>query len=41
MTGKFTAYMKWNKPLPMPQLTIMPAEEAKDYVLSMQELHCL
>jgi hypothetical protein len=31
--GKFTAYMKWNKPLPMPQLTIMSAEEAKDYVL--------
>jgi len=32
-TGKFTAYMKWDKPLPMPQLTIMSAEEAKDYVL--------
>ena len=31
--GKYTDNMKWNKPLPMPQLTIMPAEEAKDYVL--------
>jgi hypothetical protein len=27
--GEFTAYMKWNKPLPMPQITIMNAEEAK------------
>jgi hypothetical protein len=25
--------MKWDKPLPMPQLTIMSAEDAKDYVL--------
>jgi hypothetical protein len=25
--------MKWNKPLPMPQLTIMSADDAKDYVL--------
>ena len=33
-TGKYTAYMKWNKPLPMPQLTIMSAEEAKQYVLN-------
>jgi hypothetical protein len=32
--GKFTAYMKWDKPLPMPQLTIMSAEEAKNYVLT-------
>ena len=32
-TGKFTPYMKWNKPLPMPQLTIMSADDAKDYVL--------
>ncbi len=26
--------MKWNKPLPMPALTIIGAEEAKQYVLS-------
>jgi hypothetical protein len=32
--GKFTAYMKWDKPLPMPQLTIMSAEDAKNYVLT-------
>jgi len=32
-TGKFTPYMKWNKPLPMPQLTIMSADDAKDSVL--------
>ena len=32
-TGKYTDYIKWNKPLPMPQLTIMSAEDAKDYVL--------
>ena len=31
--GKYTDNMKWNKPLPMPELTIMPAEDAKDYVL--------
>ena len=32
-TGKYTDFIKWNKPLPMPQLTIMSAEDAKDYVL--------
>ena len=32
--GKFTAYMKWDKPLPMPQITIMSAEESKTYVLA-------
>ena len=32
--GKFTAYMKWDKPLPMPQITIMSAEESKNYVLA-------
>jgi hypothetical protein len=33
-TDKYTAYMKVNKPLPMPQLTILPAKEAYDYVLA-------
>jgi hypothetical protein len=33
-TGKYTDYIKWHKPLPMPQLTIMSAEDAKDYVLT-------
>ena len=33
-TGKYTDFIKWNKPLPMPQLTIMSAEDAKDYVLN-------
>jgi hypothetical protein len=32
-TGKYTDYIKWSKPLPMPALTVMSAEEAKDYVL--------
>ena len=32
--GPNTPYMKWNKPLPMPALTIMSAEDAKDYVLT-------
>ncbi|MFI5130994.1 MAG: polysaccharide lyase family 1 protein [Chitinophagales bacterium] len=32
--GKYTDYMKWTKPLPMPALSIMPAEQAKDYVLA-------
>ncbi|HEY6505375.1 MAG TPA: polysaccharide lyase [Chitinophagaceae bacterium] len=31
--GKHTDNIKWNKPLPMPALSIMPAELAKDYVL--------
>ena len=31
--GKYTDNIKWNKPLPMPELTLMPAEEARDYVL--------
>ena len=33
-TDKYTPYMKVNKPLPMPQLTILPATEAFDYVLN-------
>lgn len=33
-TDKYTPYMKVNKPLPMPQLTILPAKEAHDYVLA-------
>lgn len=32
--GEYTPYMKWNKPLPMPQLTIMPAVDAYNYVLA-------
>jgi len=32
--GEFTAYMKWGKPLPMPQMTVMSAEESKTYVLA-------
>lgn len=32
-TGEYTSYMKWNKPLPMPQLTILSADAAKAYVL--------
>lgn len=32
--GEFTPYMKWNKPLPMPQFTILSAEAAKTYVLA-------
>jgi hypothetical protein len=32
--GKYTAVMKWNKPLPMPKLTILNAEDAKQYVLA-------
>ncbi|HEY5772734.1 MAG TPA: polysaccharide lyase [Chitinophagaceae bacterium] len=31
--GKYTDNIKWHKPLPMPELSIMPAEEARDYVL--------
>jgi hypothetical protein len=33
-TGKYIADMKWNKPLPMAALSVMPATEAKDYVLA-------
>jgi hypothetical protein len=33
-TGEFTADMKWNKPLPMPALTIVSATDARQYVLS-------
>lgn len=33
-TGPYTANMRWDKPLPMAALTVMPAEEAKDYVLA-------
>ncbi len=33
-TGKYTADMKWNKPLPMAPLTILNAEDAKQYVLA-------
>jgi hypothetical protein len=33
-TGEYTDAIKWNKPLPMPALTILSAEEAKKYVLS-------
>lgn len=32
-TGKYTDYIKVNKPLPMPSFTIMPAREAYSYVL--------
>ncbi|MEA5426725.1 pectate lyase family protein [Arcicella lustrica] len=31
---KYTADMKWNSPLPMPKLTILPATQARDYVLA-------
>ena len=33
-TGKYTDYMKVNKPLPMPQVTIMSANDAYQYVLA-------
>lgn len=33
-TGVHTADMKWNTPLPMPQLTIISADQAKAYVLA-------
>jgi len=32
-TDKYTDYMKVNKPLPMPAITILPAKEAYGYVL--------
>jgi hypothetical protein len=31
--GKYKARMKWDKPLPMPEMTIIPALQAKDFVL--------
>jgi len=31
--GSYTDNIKWHKPLPMPELTVMRAEEARDYVL--------
>lgn len=31
--GKYTDNIKWHKPLPMPELSVIPAEEARDYVL--------
>ncbi len=31
--GQYTAAMKWDKPLPMPEFTIIPTLEAKEYVL--------
>ncbi len=33
-TGKYTADMKWNAPLPMPELTILPTTKAYEYVLT-------
>ncbi|MBB1286491.1 polysaccharide lyase [Flavisolibacter sp. BT320] len=33
-TDKYTPYIKVSKPLPMPQLTVLPATEAFDYVLA-------
>jgi hypothetical protein len=32
--GKYKARMKWDKPLPMPEMTIIPALQAKDFVLT-------
>jgi len=32
--GEYAADMKWNKPLPMPALTIISASEAKQFVLA-------
>ncbi len=32
--GKYKDKMKWNKPLPMPEMTIIPALQAKEFVLS-------
>ncbi|MEA5257821.1 polysaccharide lyase [Arcicella aquatica] len=31
---KYTADIKWNSPLPMPKLTILPTTQARDYVLA-------
>ncbi len=33
-TDKYTDYMRVNKPLPMPQITIIPAKDAYQYVLN-------
>ncbi len=32
--GKYKDKMKWNKPLPMPEFTIIPALQAKEFVLA-------
>ncbi|KAA9345504.1 polysaccharide lyase [Larkinella humicola] len=32
--GKYTASMKWDKPLPMPEITLLPTAKAYDYVLA-------
>jgi hypothetical protein len=32
--GEHTAYMKWDKPLPMPVVTIVDAKQAREYVLA-------
>ncbi|MEI9955927.1 MAG: polysaccharide lyase [Ferruginibacter sp.] len=32
--GKYKDKMKWNSPLPMPEITIIPALQAKEYVLA-------
>lgn len=32
--GKYKDKMKWNKPLPMPEMTIIPALQAKEFVLA-------
>jgi hypothetical protein len=32
--GKYTAAMKWDKPLPMPDFTMVPTLQAKDFVLA-------
>jgi len=32
--GEFTPFMKWNKPLPMPAITVISAEDAREFVLA-------
>lgn len=32
--GKYKDAMKWDKPLPMPEITILPAKDARTYVLA-------
>jgi hypothetical protein len=32
--GEYTDEIKWSKPLPMPEITIIPADDAKKYVLA-------
>ncbi|WP_338875295.1 polysaccharide lyase [Spirosoma sp. SC4-14] len=32
--GQYMASMKWNEPLPMPKLTILPAKQAYEFVLA-------